>query len=714
MLNSVQSDILHSDQTESPEIELFRNGNLVDAVRKGSGRTWQYYAALGLIGKSREAIRGLTNLTKSAEAHFYLGVAYWMDGDDEAAKSVLKKNPLEYAKRLLDLIQKDRIEVLGQFPWQWETDDNKFYLDNIGYGGKCLPNKPYANIHDYYRKVAPPDFFVSQRCEQYDIPFNVSELACPLFASIADYSVHLQTVYPWLSQFDQIAVSSPVEWLDLRGLSSTDVITYPKLYGISKQIEELSSAERELDFFISGTMMSPFYPDKAEILHEVLAQSDINYRCIFGFSDDYFEYLKKTKISFAYVQHHDGMPTRAMESLAHGSTVLVQKGSVFDLYTGEKFGVVTYSNKEELLAAMHRILANWHEYRKRALYGAKYVRREFAISKVVSQYLRFFTYLAANPRLKNVERKKTFQSLVQKDFLFFKGFKNRSDARLERREKNNQKLTAVLERHPSPSIYIDLAKDDVLEYASATYAPATRMTQSPRFEPKKFKQALEYYREGIEKFPTSLVLRFNYIRACMHLGVREDVSQSLRVAVETINKPDSYWKIDPLEDLFPYDFFGSFFNYRDYFDLATDTLAHKDQNHPCLAALIIASINSYIGHYSNDPKMFKRAVQHDRNFPYYQYKLAETLLIQNPVSNAAEAGDLLVKLVDRSFLALEAYTLLEQLVSRGLYSSPKSFKLKAKIEQIKRRSEFVDFEQWTNINLKPVGIIEDDIYEQII
>ena len=58
---------------------------------------WQTYAAMGLIGKNREAIEGLSRFDHP-EARFYSAVASWIDGDEATAIATLEKIPTPHAQ----------------------------------------------------------------------------------------------------------------------------------------------------------------------------------------------------------------------------------------------------------------------------------------------------------------------------------------------------------------------------------------------------------------------------------------------------------------------------------------------------------------------------------------------------------------------------------------------------------------------------------------
>ena len=111
--------------------------------------------------------------------------------------------------------------------------------------------------------------------------------------------------------------------------------------------------------------------------------------------------LASTRVCVTYVRHPTAAPTRGVEALAMGCALVVQRGSVLTLYASEHQGVLTYDLEAgDLTSAVRYILDEWPEFQRRAERGAAAVRREFELSRVASQYLRFLTFLAARPRLR--------------------------------------------------------------------------------------------------------------------------------------------------------------------------------------------------------------------------------------------------------------------------------------------------------------------------
>jgi hypothetical protein len=79
--------------TENPHSlsirELFDAGNYATVAMTGGQDQWRTYAAMGLVGKGRDAIEGLRRFD-GQEARFYSAVASWIDGDEATAIATLQ------------------------------------------------------------------------------------------------------------------------------------------------------------------------------------------------------------------------------------------------------------------------------------------------------------------------------------------------------------------------------------------------------------------------------------------------------------------------------------------------------------------------------------------------------------------------------------------------------------------------------------------------
>src|SRR5579875_2891824 len=271
----LQSAICNPDTSIA---ERFAQGDYATVARTGGRQEWRTYAALGLIGKTHEAVEGLARFDHP-EAVFYSAVAHWIGGEDETAIRILENIPTAHERNLLALLRKPRINVLAQWSWlrcgcanllAGAAADPRFQVANISFHPDDLPNRPYGNIHDYYSASEPPDFYICAMIEWHFIPPNLQELACPVFGQTADYDLHIQTVYPWLGLFDAVLVNDPSEWRDVTRLVRVPVYTFPKSFGVPDDVPPLQQRTRETDVYLSGTVLHPYHPDKAHLLHQLL------------------------------------------------------------------------------------------------------------------------------------------------------------------------------------------------------------------------------------------------------------------------------------------------------------------------------------------------------------------------------------------------------------------------------------------------------------
>lgn len=624
-------------------------------------------------------------------------VSEWILGNDSKAIFLLKSQPIQSAfiSNLLNLIEKDKIFVLAQLPWLTKGTqdlqsgaefDPKFVVKNIGFKPQDLQNRPYADIHDFYNPKNPPDFYISQMVEWHLIPPNIQELPCPIFGQTSDYDLHIQFLHPWLRLFDELIVNGPQEQDEVSKLSGVPVSAYPKTFSIPDTLPPLPPpGQREVDFFMSGTTFHPYHHDKALLVNRILDIPDFNPLFYNGFlsAKAYYELLGHTKMALTFVRHADAMPTRGLESLAMGCALLVQKESVLNRYLGEDEGVVTYEGAHDLPAAMQRIKREWPLFEQRARRGAEIVRREFSAARVASQYLRFLTVLAAQPRVPR--NAVDINSLDQKRPIVIKGWGFPHDTYKELQDINATRWLNRLESASCARTVIDLVREYLLDFCCWAYLPTARNypINHDYYDYKMLSNCLELCRYGIKSFPRSLVLRFTMIRAALHFGAPAEVDEALDLLRETIAIPPAEWKVDPLDDVMPWDFFGQMFNYRSYFDAVTTMLKGEALPESSLVDLIRASLHYYLGHYSHDIEHLQTAVTLDPHFPFYRLRLAAALIKGGKTEDRDIAKDHLERLAGESMLCLEAVNLLELLETKYNYHSENLAKLRERLRHIR-------------------------------
>ena len=197
--------------------DAFARGNYHHVAANGAPGDWRTHAALGLCGRTGPALHGLAALN-DPQSRFHEWVIRSIDGDEAAAIRLLAPLENEHADNLLRLIRKPRISILSQLSWFRSTHgphnvllggekDPKFEIRNISFAPGDLPNRPNADIHDYYDSADPPDLYLAEMIEWHVIPPNLQELPCPSIRQTGDYDLHIQMILPWLRLFDEVLIT---------------------------------------------------------------------------------------------------------------------------------------------------------------------------------------------------------------------------------------------------------------------------------------------------------------------------------------------------------------------------------------------------------------------------------------------------------------------------------------------------------------------------
>lgn len=705
----------------------FQKGDYGTVALKGPEDAWETHAARVLIGASHRA--DLSRF-QGTLPRFYEAVGLWIEGDESAASQALQKLDLPHAQNLLRLLGRPKIRVLAQCDRgsQWDVitsiqRDPRFEVVNVGFSPKDKANGPHADVRSFYDPKSPPDFYVAKMLEWHLLPPNLQELPCPTFGHTADYDLHIQTVQPWLDAFDELLTTDHTEWRDVSRFASVPVSVFPKAFGLTPNLPVIPPSTRPLDLFISGTTQHPYHPDKAQLIHQVLRRKDLQIRFLEGFLalPDYFKILSGTRATFTYIRHAGGMPTRGLEALAMGAAIAVQEESILRAYIGEEEGVLPYSVEAgNLPDVLSRITRDWGDFSSRAARGSEWIRREFSAERTAGQYFRFLTFLAAKPRPARVGVDAT--RLQQRRSVFFKGWTLRPSVNKSLRQKSLSLGRVELASAPSPESLINMSRELVLEYASAAYPPAaqahlanfgTRLAP----DPSVLATATGIYRAGVERFPKSLVLRFNWIRTALHFGQPAEVRSALVLAGETVQAPTGGWQVSASEDVFPWDFFGQFFNYRSYFDECTRYWQSRDPE--CLehlVRLILGSLSYYLSCYSDESRRTAvpmpgargnalQATRWDPEFPFYRMRAARLLLEAGTPEQDAEAVAHLLALSDTSMLHIQAADLLESMRAAGRASQPGVQEQieRAALTRSRMNRTVVGREDWETLPLRSVG-----------
>ena len=268
----------------------------------------------------------------------------------------------------------------------------------------------------------------------------------------------------------------------------------------------------------------------------------------FDGSDDYYRNLSRSKLCCTFIRHAGATPTRGLEALGMGCVVAVQDESVLRLFVPDQAGLVPYGpDRGSLASVIRNVLARSDDFLAQARRGAEFVRHEFALERVASQYLRFLTFLAARPRVARLgpppERMLQKRPAVEKGWLpsnqfggaLLTNWATESAARIEER----------LLVEESVGLLNDLARERLLaHYHDGAGEGATWLAD-----------VVAPLERAITRFPWALVPRFNLIRALVHFGDPAQVRQGVVLLDDTLRKSTAQWQIDLLDDVLPWDFF---------------------------------------------------------------------------------------------------------------------------------------------------------------
>lgn len=710
-------------QTNDAE-HLFVTGNYTGLIALGRDDLWQHHAALGLIGRTDEAIDGLGRFDGPAP-RFHEAAALWIAGDESGAIALLaqlaastshapssssRQAPWQaHARALLALLRKPQIEVLSLLPSPSSgphvllaggAQDPKFVLTNIGHATGDRPNSPYASVHRLWRGEAPPDFVLCEMVEWHQIPPDLDSLPCPLLGQTADYDMHIQAMLPWLRLFDEVLVTDHTEHAGVRPLVDAPVTTVPKSFGHPAGLPRLRRRDRDVDLFLSGTLFAPWHPDKAALIHQILGIEGLRLVGFNGFLDNatYYDLLSRSRLAVAYYRRPGGMVTRGIEAACMGCVTLVQEGSVLPLYAGSDHGLVSYpATADGLARTIRRVLDEYDAHEARAWRAAPRLRQALAPDTVASHYLRLCTVLATRPRPSRRPGSKVApRDRVQKRVVFWKGWQpggGRTEAVEALEAANIAHWEALLDQHgpwDDPALgraANDMAREMLIGLGCRLMASSEEEGRGGT-DPVPAGSAAAALRTRLFAFqelwigrrPRELVPRFNALRARLHFGTAQDVAGALR-AMETIlaAKPDS-WVLAPEDDVLPYDLFERFFNYRAYLDRVVAALsAQTSGDQPAaerrldLVRLIRASLHHYLARAAGGGKAglghAREAVRLDPDFPFFRLDLAKRLAVMTGEAEQAEAVALLTGLAGSSMVAVEARDILLRLRSETLQAA---------------------------------------------
>jgi hypothetical protein len=646
----------------------FDAGDYMRVALEGRPEQWQYHAARGLIRDPDASIVALERFDHPA-ARFYSAVLAWMAGRDDEACRGLGVFKDDHACNLRALIAKPHIKVLAQLPpvrhgahvlAEGVRRDTKFKIANVGYLDGDIPNAPYRSVHELTRSLGTPDFYVCYAVEWHEIPVDLQELTCPTIAFSNDFDMHIQGVARWLPVFDyRVVIDHVVEWPKVSAIGRGPTASYPIVFGVPDHLGDFRECARDIDVFISGTMLSAYHPDKSRQLHQIFAIPGIKLAVIDGHLSTgmYMDILARSKITPTFCRHRGGIQTRVIESLAMGSISVVQPDSIMKLWLNESNGLFEYDENVGPRPVIERILANYDTIGADCRNAIVTLRQAFEPRSVASRFLRFCTFLATKSRSRRPARDRW---LNQKRVHFAHAVQLTPAVAVVLAQQNRARLTNEYAATPSGRVLIDRAREHLLLYARALYDGRRDAAQ-----PEYLETAIAELRTACAQFPNSLVAHFDLLRVLIHFGSTADRQSIEDLASEILVKPAGFWRADPYEDVLPYDLFSNWFDYRAYLDLVVERLAGDSMPDANLNNLILAAVNHYAAVLTGSTEKAEQAVAFNPDFPFFKLTLAE-MLARRPLPEQQERAEVLLReLAGSSIVAVRAYWQLQALKERN-------------------------------------------------
>ena len=675
--------------------DWFASGNFCGAaILEG----WQGEAASGLMGNLDKAITGL-QFSETDEQLFYLGASLWIAGNEIDALEALRRSSFPAAEHLVKLICKPQINVAAMSVWEDEDfQDPKFRVQKTGLSrtrmdetGQRIPDNrvlenPFLSVTEALSYE--PDFFFAHMIEWHALPFDLHQLRCPTFGTTSDIDLHIQNNAPWMPAFDEVITAGPEEWGKARMLRSGPTCIFPKLFGLDAELlRPLNQYERDIDLFISGTTFSPYHPDKAALMRELMLADGLQIRAINGFLDPqkYHDEMARSKIAFTYVRHPGSMPSRGIDALGCGCAVLVQKGSALTLYGDHNEGIYTY-HPGQLVTGLQALVQDWPRVSSQARRGAELMRRDFSKEKCISQFLRFLTVRTA--LLGSARYRQAPSEPHQKRVVASKGWLYPATVNYRMLAHNTAEAQAKESESPAPENPINAARemDLYLTHDLPELKKRSLLIDEGALlndlEDQLKSNAGNVYDHGIAKHPRSLVLAFNRIRHHLHMGRPENVPEILVAIRNVIDNPNKFDPVQATEDIGPWDYHNSCFNYRAYLDILTDGLTQNSVDHHALADLIHASLFHYLAQYTGEVSQLEQAVKLDPDFAHYRYSLARGYLLRGAPGDYESAADLFLSLFQQNQLASPAGKMLAKLHHQGIVNDEDWTPIEAQIRKL--------------------------------
>lgn len=505
----------------------FESGDFLNAAQMASRDSEIRGCSLILSGLSERGLEVLEKATGRLSGRVKLCQAFalWsLDRDDEA-RAVLQtlKNgeSAKQAQRFLQLLNRNDIKVFitaafislfhGQRPESTFSSSYQYGPFTTKYVGTQMENNAYS-----YRSNEPFDEFIDSLPDhekpdvifalspQWLLPKNFHKVNVPKVLWSHDPDVFLYRNRENYSLYDVIICISSQEHFEMSRSSNAYCAANIMLHPLHVPFPLAKiPKEKKIDLLFTGSALSSFHTEKPRFMYQVSElQADYNVVVIDTHLPDeqYFEMLAQTKF-LPVVGRHAGTPSpRWREALTCGSCVLFPEGTFYDEIAPGCFPFRTHSIAADIRAHLSQFDAGDPSY---------------DLNRIVPEVNRRFA-----PFRKSSE--KTFEMLLK--YAAFMGLVWRLG---ERPPQSHQRRVVWLTPGVDVNLYgaeaiqtriADAAQSigrpdliDAVDYNNTALLNAKLVFKFPdgANSGRWASEADRHFTEGLQRFPNSLLLRFN-------------------------------------------------------------------------------------------------------------------------------------------------------------------------------------------------------------
>lgn len=544
--------------------EAFSAGDYISALKLcGSEQTRNSteiagcsYIMAGYTQKGSGVLSAIPNL--SCRGQFYLAFAYWMDGEDEKATSIVDEL-LEgeisniFYKKFSNILKNRTINILlfghlnnngvESLLSSLKDKNCKFNVYTVGYSKSDDIRIRHdmdivQTIYSQLPKGEHPDFALI--VSPYGIFHkNYEDLPIPKIIFMMDHDYFTYN-YGGIIKNDIVVVTGSIEHFEVSNFFSLPCHVY-YTYDMSASFhsEEVSNQTDQIssklyDIAITGSTFADFQRQKSQLVYKLIHMpSEWKIRVIDGFMDKskYFDLLKKTKLTFSSVRFIDLLQQRGIDALKNDCALLYPENSSWPLFFDEqKLPIRPYSlNFETLQSQLRSYLTELTEHKK----------QEATSSCTAFQSM--------------FKQKSSYHDLRQLKYFSFLSLFNSNDTNEQQRKKSLQETTGANGFEDWTGSYFVDSLDSLKNYLHNIslkteyhyiklfnlyiYEGGNKNADNKSIEKRRiaFLYANQVGREGLKRFPFSLVLRFNVARFYFFTGIIDNALNEFLTIVHNIS-----------------------------------------------------------------------------------------------------------------------------------------------------------------------------------